>query len=465
MVTLGAQLLERAARTPGGTFLADLTYEDACRRMFGTAARLEELGVRPGDRVAVTMDNSPELAVLLYACSLVGAVLAPFDRRLTVHELAPLVARLDPALVVPSAGIGAVDPSATPRHVAKGSGRAPLVIVHSSGSTGGPKGCVLTNDSLLVPARAMVERLALTSDDVLLNLLPLHHMAGLSFLVTGAAAGATTALRGSFRGSRFWADVRDTGATVFRHIGEMLAVLCQQPADPGERDHRLRLVYGGGAKATVAEQFSARFGVPTIEGYGLSETNTVLAGSTIRSLPGTLGQPLPHLQVRIVDASGTAVDVGEGELQVATNPALMLGYFGAPDLTERAMQGSWFRTGDLVRRDAAGNIRFVRRMSDIIRRRGENIDPAEIEQAAVACPGVKRAAAVGVPDAAGRVDIRLFVEPEAGRPVLGADVARHLTDLLAPFKIPREVVVGAIPRTATEKIDKPALLRLCGVPA
>jgi carnitine-CoA ligase len=345
-----------------------------------------------------------------------------------------------------------------------GTGRTPVMIVHTSGSSGGPKGCVLTNDSLLVPARAMVERLAVTSDDVLLNLLPLHHMAGLSFLVTATAAGAATALRGSFKGSRFWSVVRETGATVFRHIGEMLAVLCEQPHDPPEPDHRLRLVYGGGAKGGAAEQFTARFGVQTIEGYGLSETNTVLAGSTTRTVPGTLGQPLPHLQVRVVDAAGGPVTVGEGELEVSANPALMLGYFANPEATARAMHGSWFRTGDLVRRDEAGNFHFVRRLSDVMRRGGENIDPAEIERAAVAYPGVNRAVAVGVPDRVGGVEIRLFVERQPGYAVSGADVARHLTGLLAPFKIPRKVVVGAIPRTTTEKLDKPALVRLIGVP-
>jgi betaine-aldehyde dehydrogenase len=311
-----------------------------------------------------------------------------------------------------------------------------------------------------VPARHMTGRLNVTADDVLLHVLPLHHMAGLSFLSMGIAAGATVALRPRFSGSRFWSDAVAGQATVVRHLGEMIAVLCHQPPGPDDRRHVLRLAYGAGASAAVARQFTERFGVRTVQGYGLSETNTVLCADP-DSPADVLGTPLPHLRVRLVEPSGNElVGTGVGELQVRRGPALTLGYLAASELTARAFDGLWFRTGDLVSRGPDGELRFVVRNHHVIRRRGENIDPVEIEQAVESTPGVRRAAAVGVPGAHGGTEIQVFAEPDPAARVAAADIRDRCAELLAPFKRPELItVLPELPLTPTLKVDKVKLSR------
>jgi acyl-CoA synthetase (AMP-forming)/AMP-acid ligase II len=501
VVTVFQQLAAAAETHPDQTFLrwdppdraqrAVHTYADEYRLACGAAAALRRAGARPGARVAVALPNGPDLIRIWFATAALGAVLVPLDPRLTEVELAALLrqAGIDLAVLRPEqAGLAAAGTRVLPLGTDTGGlrpgwapaadqppvrpcgdGRVPAAVLFTSGSTGRPKGCVISHDSLTVPAGPVAARLGITAADVLLHVLPLHHMAGLSFLATAVGSGATVALRPRFSGRRFWADAAASGATVFRHLGEMLAVLCQQSAAPPP--HRLRLVYGGGASAAAA-RFAERFGVPAVEGYGLSETNTVLCGSpgpggTSSAGLGTLGEPLPHVAIRLVEPGGGVLSgAGAGELQLHRNPALMLGYLAAPEATAAAFDGPWFRTGDMVRRDESGTLRFAGRLVEVIRRRGENIDPTEIERAVESCPGVRRAAVIAVP-APGTdgtdlgVEIQVFVQPDAGRAVSAAAVRARCAKVLAPFKQPRYVsVVDRLPLTGTHKVDKTALRAL-----
>ncbi|MGC7094458.1 class I adenylate-forming enzyme family protein [Amycolatopsis lurida] len=481
MLTVPALLAVTARRFPDRPFLVVATdsgrevttYGQAWRRVGALVAALSAWGVRPGSRVVVVLPNQPELVHLWFAVLAIGATLVPLDPRLTELELSALITHADPALVVlPADRSPGIDPPSV--HIGQltttgGAGlpalpeadpAVPAVVLYTSGSTGRPKGCLLSHASFVTPAGHMAERLRLTEEDVLLHVLPLHHMAGLSFLTTAVAVGAGVALVPRFSGSRFWAQAEATGATVFRHLGEMLAVLCAHPKSAAERNHRLRLAYGAGATPAVAAHFTGRFGVPTLEGYGMSETNTVLCGTAGESMPGMLGKPLPHIRFRIMGPHGEVRGRGVGEVQVAPNPAMFGGYLGAPELTAAAFDDGWYRTGDLVARGADGELRFVRRITDSIRRRGENIDPAEIEQVAESFPGVRRAAAVGVPAEVGGVDIMLYLEPVPGQSVSAAAVLTLCIERLATFKLPRYLeLVDRLPLTATQKIDKVALRR------
>jgi acyl-CoA synthetase (AMP-forming)/AMP-acid ligase II/acyl-CoA reductase-like NAD-dependent aldehyde dehydrogenase len=469
------------AWTPHDCEPVTLTYRDEVRVVGGLASWLRGAGVGVGARIAAVLPNGPDLVHLWFATAALGAVFIPLDPRLTAPELSGLLASARPDLLLVSPERGEL-PSGEARVVTVGDGqpdlgrraveeaagwrprsvsaRLPAAVLYTSGSTGQPKGVLLTQESLLVPARHMASRLGLTADDVLLHVLPLHHMAGLSFLSTGVAAGATVALRPRFSGSRFWSDAVTGQATVVRHLGEMMAVLCHQPPGPDDTRHQLRLAYGAGASPAVAATFTERFGVRTLQGYGLSETNTVLCGDP-DSPPDVLGTALPHLQVRLVDAGGTEViGTGVGELQVHRNPALTLGYLAAPRLTARAFHGPWFRTGDLVSRGSDGQLRFISRNQDVIRRRGENIDPAEIERAVESTPGVRRAAAVGVAGELCGTEIQVFVETDPAARVNAADIRDRCAELLAPFKRPGLITaVPRLPLTRTSKVDKPKLRR------
>ncbi|MBN6042103.1 class I adenylate-forming enzyme family protein [Amycolatopsis sp. 195334CR] len=477
MLTVPALLADTARRFPDRPFLVvatdsgreETTYAQAWRRAGELAAALSARGVLPGSRVVAVLPNQPELVHLFFAVPSIGATLVPLDPRLTDLELTSLIAHADPALVILPLG-RALDTGRPTVHIGHLTAEnevapqedpaVPAVVLYTSGSTGRPKGCLLPHASFLTPAGHMAGRLRLTEEDVLLHVLPLHHMAGLSFLTTAVAVGAAVALVPRFSGSRFWAQAEATGATVFRHLGEMLAVLCAHRKSAVERRHRLRLAYGAGATPAVAAHFTGRFGVPTLEGYGMSETNTVLCGTSGESMPGTLGKPLPHIRFRIMGPHGEVHGRGVGELQVGPNPAMFGGYLGAPELTAAAFDDGWYRTGDLIARGADGELRFVRRITDSIRRRGENIDPAEIEQVAESFPGVRRAAAVGVPAEVGGVDIMLYLEPVPGHSVSAAAVLTLCIERLATFKLPRYLeLVDRLPLTATQKIDKVALRR------
>ena len=176
--------------------------------------------------------------------------------------------------------------------------------------------------------------MAVTPEDRFLGCLPLFHMAGQAFAAAAIAGGASLALVRRFSGHEFWPLVRRYGITVVRHLGEMLAVLLQQPPDEGDRRHTLRAVYGGGSRAELIERFEARFGVVVVEGYGLTETNTVLCNEIGTRRRGSIGRPLPYCQVRIAEPAA-AVPAGQrlGEIQVQRNPVMMTGYVGEPELS------------------------------------------------------------------------------------------------------------------------------------
>lgn len=455
------------------------TYGDAMNRVIALAARLRSHDVGAGDRVAAVLPSGPELALLWFAVAAIGAVLVPLDPRLTDVELKVLLEHAEPTVTIvtpdraelvdgcrsqvvmsPALATAAGHEMPAPRPPLPAG--APVAVLYTSGSTGAPKGCVLTHASFLVPTAAFGSRLGLRDDDVFLHVLPLQHMAGLSLLASAVHCGAHVILRPRFSGSRFWRDVARYRITVFRHLGEMLGVVCARP--DGTRAHAasLRVIYGGGATAHLAQQFSRRFGVPVVEGYGLSETNTLICNRLGEEVAGTLGEPLPHVSIRLVDGDGEeVVGPGIGELWVRRNQATTLGYFASPERTRRAFVGGWFRSGDLVRRDAVGRLTFQGRNDEVIRRRGENIDPAEIEEVLRSCPGVRRAAAVGVPDSFGGTELAAFVELAQGAIIDEDEVLEMCTRRLATFKRPRAVhILDRLPRTATEKVNRGELRAL-----
>jgi crotonobetaine/carnitine-CoA ligase len=483
VVTIPDLLAGAAQRFPDRPFLAVtqdsehqvVTYRQAWERAGALGGALAACGVLPGSRVVTVLPNHIEMVHLWFAVTALGATLVPLDPRLTEPELLALVTHADPVLVVLppdqqlpvrrpilhsglelDGAIAACEP--LPRSAVDPT--TPAAVVYTSGSTGRPKGCLLSHRSFVLTAGHMAQRLRITQEDTLLHVLPLHHMAGLSFLTTAMVTGASVELVPKFSGTRFWATAAASGATVFRHLGEMLAVLCARLPTEDEQRHRLRLAYGAGATPAVAARFTARFGVPTLEGYGLSETNTVLCGALDDPRPGTLGRPLPHVTVRLVGPAGEVLGSGAGELQVGPNPAVLQGYLGEPELTAAAFDNGWYRTGDLVSRGDDGELRFVHRINDVIRRRGENIDPTEIERVAESCVGVRRAAAVGTVAELDGVDILLYLEPLSGHPVSADEVLARCAERLASFKIPRYVeIVDRLPLTATQKVDKVTLRR------
>jgi acyl-CoA synthetase (AMP-forming)/AMP-acid ligase II len=481
-LTLNTLLDRSVARWGSRPFLVDadgeVSYEEFSARVEGLTGALRDLEISAGDAVVTVLQNEPEMLVLWFALARLGAVMLPINPALPAAKCEGVVRACQPRAVVGSAleierygelveGLritvgdevppGAVRfddlslPSDTP-FADRSEPWDPCVALQTSGTTGDCKGALLSQFSFTRPALEFCRWMEVTEEDRFLACLPLFHLAGQAFAVSAVAGGASLVLVDRFSASRFWGDVRSTGATLVRHLGEMLAVLCARRPAADDRDHSLRAVYGGGARKEVEEEFARRFGVAVVEGYGLTETNTVLRNELRSRRPGSIGREVPYCRVRVVDELGRPTAPGRtGELQVERNPVMMLGYVGGGG--EDSFDGNWFRTGDLGYRDADGWYYFVGRSKQIIRRRGENIFPAQIEEVIRRHPAVAEVAAIGVADRYGGEDIKVLVVPVEGYTIVLASLAEWCKDHLAEFQIPRYWhLCTELPRTETNKI-------------
>lgn len=488
------ELFEKTAnRQPDSPFLLAggeaVTYGEALARINGLSWRLSDLGLGYGSRIAMILTNLPETVYTWFALARLGAVLVPINPALVMAEVEPALRRLDVEGLIGDAasvaayrdlglrvrlvvGEGEVEGAARfeaplrlspPALSRRASPADVLTILQSSGTTGQPKSAALTHTSYVLPAQEFVRWMEAVPSDRFLGCLPLFHMAGQAFTASAVAAGASLALVSRFSSHQFWEQVRAYGITVVRHLGEMLAVLCRQPEGPDDRNHSLRAVYGGGARPDVLEEFERRFGVPVVEGYGLTETNTVLRNELRERRPGSLGRPLHYCEVRIADEHGIALPPHQiGEIQVWRDPVMIPGYVGPPELTESASVGGWFRTGDLGYQDESGYFYFSGRQKDIIRRRGENISPGTIEKVLDRHPAVEASAVVGVPDEYGGEEVKAYLVCRPGARLVPEELVEHCRNWLATFEIPRYIEICAeLPRTATNKINK-SHLRLAG---
>ncbi len=467
---------------PGQDPGSSRTYAELAAEVDRLAGAFAELGVRRGSRVAVLLPSDPTLLRSWLALARLGAAMVPIHPDLTPGEAMALIERsraqglitdlahaevLERLLQLPLrvvAGPGGFDGAlpfdsllaGPPCHAEGPDPRDVASLLFTSGTTGVPKGARMTHNSFVLPAVAFGRFMEVTPEDRLLGCLPLYHLAGESFAMAALANGASLAVVERFRGSELWRQVAEHRATLMRYIGEMLAVLCRHPEQPGERQHSLRAVYGGGARPEVAETFTRRFGIPVVEGYGLTETNTVLANGLASRRAGSIGRPLGYCRVRIADGEGRELAAGEvGEIQVERNLVMMDGYEGDDDLTRNVFQGEWFRTGDLGHFDEAGNCYFVGRTKDVIRRRGENVPAPEVEAVLGRHPAVALAAVVGVPDDFGGEEIKAYIVLRSGSGASARELHEWCAQSLAPFKVPRWLeLCPELPMTATHKVQK-----------
>jgi crotonobetaine/carnitine-CoA ligase len=266
-----------------------------------------------------------------------------------------------------------------------------------------------------------------------------------------------------FSASRFWADMNRYGVNVFNFVGSMLAILLQREPTPEERSHQVRLAYGGPIPPQPPRaEIERRFHLTLISGIGMSENTFGLIESMEgERREGSLGKARQHPDPRIVNEARVVDDEDQpvppghiGEL-VYRNPVMMAGYYRNPEGTAEAMRNGWLHTGDLVRQDADGYFYFVDRKKDIVRVRGENVAPAEVEAVLVQHPDVAEAGVIGVPSALTEEDVAAFVVPRADRPLDAGTIVDWCAARLAPFKVPKYVwIVDSLPKTETQRIEK-----------
>ena len=340
---------------------------------------------------------------------------------------------------------------------------SPFAIVHTSGTSGRPKGAVLTYGNVFYSAMASAYRIGHLPDDKWLCVLPLYHVGGLSILIRAVLYGITVDLRQKFDVDEINHALTYDDITLVSLVPTMLYRLLEARTEAW--NPKLRLVLLGGA-ATTPEllQRCVDEGVPVATTYGMSETAsqiaTTLPGDAVRK-PGTVGKPLMFTQVRVVDDNENDLPTGEyGEILVK-GPTVMQGYYGNPEATAATLRDGWLHTGDIGYVDDDGDLFLVQRRSDLIISGGENVYPAEVEAVLRQHPAIKEGAVVGINDPEWGQRVAAAIVLHNGKSLSATEVESFCREHLAGYKIPRVVkFVDALPQTASGKIERPAVQQL-----
>jgi crotonobetaine/carnitine-CoA ligase len=303
---------------------------------------------------------------------------------------------------------------------------------------------------------------SLRPDSVSFTTLPLFHIHALSALVQSLLTGAHCVISERFSASRFWAEACEARATHGCLVGAMGAMLLAQPPSAADRDHSIHTIFSSSLRSSVWAEFAQRFGIARrVGGYGSTETNAAFFAENGWDLQGRMGEVVPGFEARVIDPEGRDVPADTpGELLLRTElpEAFALGYWNQPEETAKSWRSGWFYTGDLVCRDQAGGYRFVGRLKESIRRRGENVSAWEVEQAVLSHPAIRDVAAFGVPSDIGDEDIMIVAVIREGHSITPETLLRHLDGRIAYFAIPRFVeFADRLPVTETGKLRRTEL--------
>ncbi len=489
---ISAHLAQRASWTPDKPALRfegrALTYADLEQAVSAGTAWLHSRGVGVGDRVAFLGPNCPELVEMLYACARLGAIFVPLNARMPAAELRVFAEQSRPSLLVaeqsfPDVAMAIAPEAAAPFRLGSDDlvvaervqpdrerdPATPVLISFTSGTTGRPKGAVFSHQNLILGALKMITDGGLTAADEVLVASPLFHVAALvSLALPSLWAGATLTIHRLFDAASVLEDLQRLRVTRFLATPVMTQALAAQSHWATADLSSLRTVYTGSTyiRQPDVEPWWAN-GVPIVQGYGMTEAPGIVVtpggAPPEKVLAG--GKPALFQQVRVVDASGHDVPVGEPGEVWTRGPTMMLGYWENEEATRKALHGGWFRTGDVGVFDEDGYLRVVDRLQDVIIVGTSNVYPSDLEAVLADCPEIREAAVVGGPDdELGEVPVACVV-PAAGANLTSEKVLALFPDRLAAYRHPRQVVfLESLPRNAAGKIQKTALRELvCAV--
>ena len=460
----------------------DLTYRQLHQRIGATAAGLEALGVAPGDRVAFCGLNRVELFEALFACARIGAIFLPLNNRLTATEIGVQLEDSEPTVVLVTDGFATLvadtgspvscrdldtepfpDSASGPDPDPAVGADSPVLMVYTSGTTGRPKGAVLTQGALLHTARNGIDQQGLSGADVIVAPLPTFHVGGLNIqtLPTLKVGGRVLLLR-RFDPAEVLQLISTLRPTQTLLVPAMLQAVAAHP-DFAATDLSCLDGIVTGSSVVPMEVMAPFFerGVPVAQVYGASETGpTSVVGryDDPPELATSCGRPATHTELRIVGGDGRPVEAGvAGELWLR-GPNLFSGYWNNPDATSAAFVGEWYRTGDIGYQDDQGYVHISDRMRDVYISGGENVYPAEVEATLIAHPAIAEVAVVARPDPRwGEVGVAIVVL-EAGASLDQSALGSWCSDKLARYKHPHELlVVAELPRTALGKVQKHVL--------
>lgn len=461
---------------------------------------LSQSGVRPGDRVMIVGENCVAQIALIFAAAQINAWFVNINARLSPSEVDAIrehcgarrtiytvVASPDAAehavrhaavrKTLPLLGelaLGELNDTCTTEPVAEDSAEQVAALVYTTGTTGHPKGVMLTHRNLLFIAETSSRIRQLSHQDCVYGVLPISHVYGLASVTFGTLyAGASLYVVPRYSPQALIEALEREGITVLQGVPAMYARLLEYTQgnwSPDRTQVRLRFIYAGGSPLdlTLKQEVERIFGQPLHNGYGMTESSPTISQTRVEAprADTSVGSAIPGIELRIVDSDGQDVLEGTpGELWVR-GPNVMKGYYREPELTAEAMRtGGWLNTGDLARCDADGALFIVGRTKELIIRSGFNVYPVEVEAALNSHPAVTQSAVVGREVADGNEEVVAFVELDPACKVGTGELQAYLAQRLSPYKCPAEIVVmSSLPAAATGKILKGQLKQRANAP-
>ncbi len=467
------------------------TYAQTRNEAAAFGATLLTAGIRQGDRVALICSNRFEFMRAFLGCAWIGAVSVPINTASRGHQLQHILTNSAARLLIvegqfagnldhldfaalPLETVWTIDadkplqvgkivaqqvPSASDTcEAAAIKPRDMLTILYTSGTTGPSKGVCCPHAQYFWWGANTAALLSLSGDDRLQSTLPLFHTNALNTFFQAMLMGISVTYEKRFSASDFYAALTRSQATATYVLGAMVPILLSRPRSPEESAHDVKIALAPGVPARFHEELTERTGIKLVDGWGSTETNFAIGTTWDRQRPGTMGTVFAGFEARVVDGDDNDVPDGEpGELLVrADEPfAFATGYFAAPEKTVEAWQNLWFHTGDRVVRESDGYFRFVDRIKDAIRRRGENISSFEVEQVLLSHPAVALAAAFPVRSSLAEDEVMIAVVLHPGQTLNPLDLIQYCEPRLPYFAVPRYVdIVDVLPTTENGKVQK-----------
>ncbi|MGB3260989.1 class I adenylate-forming enzyme family protein [Paenisporosarcina sp.] len=483
--------LKRAQMAPSHLACVDIdsgeqwTYDQFARLIEHWAQRLSDENLQQGDRVAVLAANHPELLAILFACGLNGYIYVPLNFRLSPHELADILADCEPSILITDDSYGGMASSLMAKKVLKRellttstpcifnqddircvSVDEPWMMIYTGGTTGKPKGVLLSYDNVNWNAMNTIVSWGLSQKDCTVNYMPLFHTGGLNALsIPILMAGGTVVIGNRFDAEEALTEILKHKATISLFVPTMYQLMTQTETFRKNDFPDVRVFLSGGAPCpvTIYEKFDNK-GLPFKEGYGLTEAgpnNFVIDVEVARVKRGSVGKSMQFVDTLIVSNNHQPVSIGEvGELWIRGRHVFK-GYWRNANETAATMANEWLKTGDLARIDEAGDTYIVGRKKDMIVTGGENVYPQEIEHCLLMHRTIREAAVIGLPDGKWGEVVTAFVSMSDAAHFEENLLADHCRQFLGGYKIPKKfVVLPELPKTHVGKIDKKQLSAL-----
>jgi len=478
---------ERPLITAGEQTWTYAQAHDVAARFAGTLAAA---GVSLGDRVALVCSNRPEFMQAFLGCAWLGAVVVPINVASRGAQLQHILSNSGARLIIIErdliANLGHVELATLPLQmiwVIDGSSETigglttlplpsldearpaaalrpsdPLAILYTSGTTGPSKGVCCPHAQYFWWGLYTSHLLALHNRDVLYTTLPVFHTNALNTFFQALLLGSHVIYGKRFSVSNFFRALNEHDATATYLLGAMVPMLLAQKPNAAERAHKTRIALAPGVPAKFHDEFTERTGIRLLDGYGSTETNFAIGTTIEHQRPGFMGPVVEGFEARVVDDDDNVVPDGQpGELALRADApfAFATGYFDMPEKTVEAWRNLWFHTGDRVVRDADGYFRFIDRLKDAIRRRGENVSAFEVEQVLLGHTAVANVAVFAVQSELAEDDVMAAIILHPGQQASELDLVRYCEPRLPYFAVPRYIeLVDSLPTTENGKVQK-----------